>query len=157
MINTEWPPLWSSGQSSWLQMRRSGFDSRRYHIFWKVVGLERGPLSLVSTIKELLERKSSGSGLQSREYGRRIRHADHVPPLYLQKLALTSLTSGGRSIGIIRLRTQAMEFSLEKRWLIRDRFRVSHRRPGRKDIRFGSTISLPLSHNFALLKYLFFY
>jgi hypothetical protein len=25
-----------------------GFDSRRYQIFWEVVGLERGPLSLVS-------------------------------------------------------------------------------------------------------------
>jgi hypothetical protein len=23
-----WPPLWSSGQSSWLQIRRPGFDSR---------------------------------------------------------------------------------------------------------------------------------
>jgi hypothetical protein len=30
---TEEPPLWSSGQSSWLQMQRSGFDSRRYQIF----------------------------------------------------------------------------------------------------------------------------
>jgi hypothetical protein len=30
------------------------------------VGMERGPLSLVSTIEELLERKSSGSGLESR-------------------------------------------------------------------------------------------
>jgi hypothetical protein len=30
-----------------------------------------GPLTLVSTIEELLERKSSGSGLESREYGRR--------------------------------------------------------------------------------------
>jgi hypothetical protein len=30
-----------------------------------------GPLSLVSTIEELLERKSSGSGLESREYGRK--------------------------------------------------------------------------------------
>jgi hypothetical protein len=28
------------------------------------VGLERGPLSLVSTTEELLERKSSGSGLE---------------------------------------------------------------------------------------------
>jgi hypothetical protein len=37
----------------------------------KVVGLERSPLSLVSTIEELLGRKSSGSGLESREYGRR--------------------------------------------------------------------------------------
>jgi hypothetical protein len=24
------PPLWSSGQSSWLQIRRRGFDSRHY-------------------------------------------------------------------------------------------------------------------------------
>jgi hypothetical protein len=35
------------------------------------VGLERGPLSLVSTTEELLERKSSGCGLESRDYGRR--------------------------------------------------------------------------------------
>jgi hypothetical protein len=35
------------------------------------VGLGRGALSLVSTIEELLERKSSGSGLEIREYGRR--------------------------------------------------------------------------------------
>jgi hypothetical protein len=35
------------------------------------VGLERGPLSLVSTIEELLDRKSGGSGLESRNYGRR--------------------------------------------------------------------------------------
>jgi hypothetical protein len=35
------------------------------------VGLERGPLILVSKIEELLERKSSGFGLESREYGRR--------------------------------------------------------------------------------------
>jgi hypothetical protein len=35
------------------------------------VGLERGPLILVSTIEEILERKSSGSGLENGEYGRR--------------------------------------------------------------------------------------
>jgi hypothetical protein len=35
------------------------------------VGLERGPLSLVSTIEEQLEIKSSGSGLENRDYGRR--------------------------------------------------------------------------------------
>jgi hypothetical protein len=35
------------------------------------VGLERGPLSLVSTIEELLGRESSGSGLEKRDYGRR--------------------------------------------------------------------------------------
>jgi hypothetical protein len=35
--------------------RGPGFDSRRYQIFWVVVGLERGPLSLVRSIEELLE------------------------------------------------------------------------------------------------------
>jgi hypothetical protein len=33
------------------------------------VGLERGPLSLVSTIEEPLERKSGGSGLENGDYG----------------------------------------------------------------------------------------
>jgi hypothetical protein len=65
------PPLWSSGQSSRLQIQRSGFDSQRHQIFREVVGLERGPLSLVSTIKELLERKNSGSSLENRDYGQR--------------------------------------------------------------------------------------
>jgi hypothetical protein len=49
------PPLSSSGQSSWLQIQSPGFDSRRYHIFWEVVGLERGPLSLLRISEELLE------------------------------------------------------------------------------------------------------
>jgi hypothetical protein len=43
--------------------RGPGFDSRPYQIFWEVGGLERGPLSLVTTSEELLEWKSSGSGL----------------------------------------------------------------------------------------------
>jgi hypothetical protein len=43
-----------------------GFDSRRYRIFWEVAGLERGPLSLVRIIEELLEWKSSGSGQENR-------------------------------------------------------------------------------------------
>jgi hypothetical protein len=55
-VNFCGPPLWSSGRSSWLQIRRPGFDSRRYQKK-KVVGLERGALSLVSTTEELLDRK----------------------------------------------------------------------------------------------------
>jgi hypothetical protein len=35
------PPLWSSDHSSWLQIRRPGFDFRHYQKK-KVVGLERG-------------------------------------------------------------------------------------------------------------------
>jgi hypothetical protein len=61
------PPLWFSGQSFRLQIQRSGFDSERYQIFWEEVGLERTSLSLVSTIEELLERKSSGSGQKKTE------------------------------------------------------------------------------------------
>jgi hypothetical protein len=55
-VSLFWPPLWSSGQTSWLQIRRSGFDFRHYQKK-KAVGLERGPLSLVSTTEELLDRK----------------------------------------------------------------------------------------------------
>jgi len=33
-----------------------------------------------------------------------------VTPLYPQKLGLTSPTGGGRSVGIVRSRTKAMEF-----------------------------------------------
>jgi hypothetical protein len=47
------------------------FDFWYYHIFREVVGLERGPLSLVSTTEVLLGRKSSGSGVENREYGSR--------------------------------------------------------------------------------------
>ena len=42
------------------------------------------------------------------------RCADHVTPLYPQKLALTSPTGGGRSVGIVRSRNKATEFSLER-------------------------------------------
>jgi len=34
-----------------------------------------------------------------------------VTPLYPQKLALTSPTGGGRSVGMVRSRTKATEFS----------------------------------------------
>jgi hypothetical protein len=46
--------------------RGPGLDFRLYQIFWEVVRLERSPLSLVSIIEELLEWKSSGSGLTNR-------------------------------------------------------------------------------------------
>jgi hypothetical protein len=76
------------------------------------VGLERGPLRLVSTTEELFGRKSSGSGLEIREYGRRDPSRWPRSALYSQTLALTSPTSGGRSVGIVLSRAQAMEFSL---------------------------------------------
>jgi len=39
----------------------------------------------------------------------RTRCADHVTLLYPQKLELTSPTGGGRSVGIVRVRTKATE------------------------------------------------
>jgi hypothetical protein len=44
-------------KKSWLQIQRSGFDSLLYQIFWEVVRLERGPLSLVSKLRSYLEEK----------------------------------------------------------------------------------------------------
>jgi hypothetical protein len=90
---------------------RPGFDSRRYQIFWEVVGLERGPLSHVTTIEELLERKSSGSGLGSREYGSRDPSLWPRGSLYLQTLTLTWPISGYRSVSIVRSQTKAAELS----------------------------------------------
>jgi hypothetical protein len=78
-------------------------------IVWEVVGLERGPLSLVNTTEELLGRKCRGPGLENREYGRRNPLRWPRGSIYQQKLALTSPTTGGRSVGIVYSRTKATE------------------------------------------------
>jgi hypothetical protein len=70
--------MWSSGQSSWLQIQRPGFDSRHYHK--KLVDLERGPLSLVSTTEELLDRKVAAPVKKTENTAVGIHHADHVAP-----------------------------------------------------------------------------
>jgi hypothetical protein len=103
------PRLWSSGQSSWLQIHRAGFNFRRYQIFWEVAGLERGSLSLMSTTEELLKRKSSGSGLENRDCGCK------DPPRWpgdtpLLAKVCTNVADKRRSVGIVRSRTQDTEF-----------------------------------------------
>jgi hypothetical protein len=61
--------------------RGPGFDSRRYQIFSEIVGLERGPLSLLSITEKLLEWLSSGSGSRKpRLTAVGIRCADHATP-----------------------------------------------------------------------------
>jgi hypothetical protein len=78
------------------------------------VGLERGPLSLVSTSEERSEGESSGSCLENQGYGRRgFAALTTLQILYPQKLVLTSPTSGGRSVSIVRLLTKATEFSFD--------------------------------------------
>jgi hypothetical protein len=51
------------------------------------------------------------SGQKTENVAIGIRHADHMAPSIYAKLALSSPTSGGCSIGIVRSETQAMEFS----------------------------------------------
>jgi hypothetical protein len=58
--------LWSSGQSSWLQIQRSRV---RFPALTDFLRSKRDPLSLVRTNEELFERKSSGSGLENQING----------------------------------------------------------------------------------------
>jgi hypothetical protein len=63
------------------RFRGPGFYSRSYQILLKVVDLERDALILVRIIEELLEWKSSGSGLENPKLTAvGIRCADHVTP-----------------------------------------------------------------------------
>jgi hypothetical protein len=76
-------------------------------IYIAVIRLNNWVTALI--IEKLLQRKSSGSDLESREYGRKDPSSWSRGTLYPQTLALTSLTSGGRSAGIVLSRTQATE------------------------------------------------
>jgi hypothetical protein len=95
------------------------------------VGLERVPLSPVNTIEELLWRKSNGSGLETQEYGRGDPPRWPRDTLCPQKLELTSPARGGRSVGIVRSRTQATEVfviaSIQMLICKRIRFSAPHR------------------------------
>jgi hypothetical protein len=93
-IDTTWPPLWSSGQNSWLQIQRSWV--RFPALQKKLVGLERGLFSLVSTTEEVLGSNSSGLGLENREYG--LRDSSRWPrgTFYPQKVG-TDFTDKRRS------------------------------------------------------------
>ena len=108
--------LWSSGQSFWLQMQRFRVQSPALPDFLSSSGSGTGS----TQPREPREvnwgatwmKKSSGSrSRKQRLTAVGTRCADHVTPLYPQKLALTSPTGGCRSVGIVRVRTKATEFS----------------------------------------------
>jgi hypothetical protein len=98
--------VWSSVRVPVYRSRDPGFGSRCYQILWEVVGLELGPLSPLRITEELLEWKSNGSGLGNQINGRSDPLRWPRDTLYQQKLAVASPTSGGRSVGIVRLRTK---------------------------------------------------
>jgi hypothetical protein len=81
-----------------LGYRSGGLCSIPGTIRKKVVGLERGPLSLVSTTEELLDKKSSGSCLENREYGRRDPSRCPRVTIYPQKVG-NHFTDKQRSLG----------------------------------------------------------
>jgi hypothetical protein len=63
------------------------------------VDLERGPLSLVSTTEELLGKKSNGSGLDNRDYGRRGSFALTTRHPLPAKKFVTNFDDKARSLG----------------------------------------------------------
>ena len=120
--NPDWPPLWSSGRSFWLEIQRSRVRSPALPDFLSSSGSGTGSHSASwGQLRSYLNEKSSGSRSRKQRLtavGNRC--ADHVTPLYPQKLALTSSTGGGRSVGIVRVRTKATELKCNPDTVITD-------------------------------------
>jgi hypothetical protein len=104
------PPLWSSGQSSWLQIQRSGFDSQRYQIFWEIVGLERVNSASWVQLRGYLKENVVASVFKTE-----ITSVGH-PPHWLRDTPLsakvgTNVADKRRSLGrYVCSQTQATEF-----------------------------------------------
>jgi hypothetical protein len=105
------PPLWSSGQSSWPQIQKSRVRFPALPDFLRSSGSGTSSIRPREYNWGATSKKSIGSGLESREYGRRdpLRWPRDTP-LSTKKEILTSTTSGGLSVDIVRSRTKATEF-----------------------------------------------
>jgi hypothetical protein len=101
-------PVWSDGHSSWLQ---NGdilcflWGTNRIYICYGRKKVDR-LCGLVVRVPGYLK-KNSGSGLETRLYGRRDPSSWPRGTLYPQNVELTSPTIGGRSVDIVRSWTEA--------------------------------------------------
>jgi hypothetical protein len=59
--------MWFSVTVPGYRSRDHWFNSRRYQMFREVVGLERGPLSLVIITEDLLNGKVEALGVENRD------------------------------------------------------------------------------------------
>jgi hypothetical protein len=60
--------------------RGPGFYSRRYQIFWEVVGLEQGPLSLWVQLRSYFKQNIAAPVSKTENTAVGIRRADHATP-----------------------------------------------------------------------------
>jgi hypothetical protein len=104
--------LWSSGQSFWLQIQRSRVLFQALQDCLRSRGVWNGVHSASwGQLSSYLIEKGAAPVKKTEINGRGNSLRWPRNALYLQKLALTSLTSGGSSVGIVRLRAKATEFS----------------------------------------------
>ena len=110
-----WVYICMTGGNVLLQLKQSHYSPWRFQeveapIFQESKHIKMVRLSALRTCRLYLPGIIPGTHLLLTAVG--IRCANHVTPLYPQKLALTSPTGGGRSVGIVRSRTKATEFKL---------------------------------------------
>jgi hypothetical protein len=113
------PPLWSNGQSFWLQIQRSRGPFPAPSDFLRSLGCETGTAQprvdnwgatwMKKIAVQIYKTEINGRG-NSLRWPRNT--------LYPHMVALSSSTSGGSSVGIVRLRTKATEVSFFFRGLV---------------------------------------
>ena len=110
LYNLFWPPLWSSGQSFWLQIQRSRVRFPALPDFLSSSGSRTGSTQPREVNWGATWIKSSGSGPENGDYRPWGSVALTTWHPSIRKSWETSPTGGGRSVGIVRSRTRATEF-----------------------------------------------
>jgi hypothetical protein len=110
VCSSDWPPLWSSGQSFWLQIQRSRVRFPALPHFLSSSGSGMGSTQPRELNWGATWIKKVAAPVQKTEINGRgdpLRWPRYTPSIR-KKLALTSPTGGGRSVGIVRSRTKCV-------------------------------------------------